>query len=121
MLFRSGYTTWFWLMRTYSAASLHSFTFLTPVFGVIAGSVLLGERIGGAVLGGMLLFALALRAIHQACFAGPITTLVDKLVPELRRRGLFRSEYEGATLRENLGLARPADISTRQRAARAAE
>ncbi|MFF0817844.1 NtaA/DmoA family FMN-dependent monooxygenase [Rhodococcus sp. NPDC003318] len=30
-----------------------------------------------------------------------ITTL---LVPELVRRGLFRSEYEGATLRENLGL-----------------
>ena len=29
-------------------------------------------------------------------------------VPELRRRGLFRDEYEGRTLRENLGLARPA-------------
>jgi hypothetical protein len=28
-------------------------------------------------------------------------------VPELRRRGLFRTEYEGATLRENLGLKRP--------------
>jgi alkanesulfonate monooxygenase len=32
---------------------------------------------------------------------------VDKLVPELQRRGLFRKEYEGATLRENLGLPRP--------------
>jgi len=32
---------------------------------------------------------------------------VDKVVPELQRRGLFRTEYEGATLRENLGLARP--------------
>jgi len=32
---------------------------------------------------------------------------VDKLVPELQRRGLFRTEYEGATLRENLGLPRP--------------
>ncbi len=34
---------------------------------------------------------------------------VDKVVPELQRRGLFRREYEGATLRENLGLPRPAN------------
>jgi hypothetical protein len=32
---------------------------------------------------------------------------VTKVVPELRRRGLFRKEYEGRTLRENLGLPRP--------------
>lgn len=32
---------------------------------------------------------------------------VDKVVPELQRRGLFRTEYEGVTLRENLGLPRP--------------
>jgi FMN-dependent oxidoreductase (nitrilotriacetate monooxygenase family) len=31
------------------------------------------------------------------------------VVPELQRRGLFRAAYEGATLRENLGLARPAN------------
>ncbi len=29
------------------------------------------------------------------------------VVPELQRRGLFRTRYEGRTLRENLGLARP--------------
>ncbi|HXQ50314.1 MAG TPA: LLM class flavin-dependent oxidoreductase [Stellaceae bacterium] len=32
---------------------------------------------------------------------------VDRVVPELQRRGLFRREYEGNTLRENLGLPRP--------------
>jgi alkanesulfonate monooxygenase len=32
---------------------------------------------------------------------------VDRVVPELQRRGLFRREYEGKTLRENLGLPRP--------------
>ncbi len=32
---------------------------------------------------------------------------VDKVVPELQKRGIFRSEYEGRTLRENLGLPRP--------------
>lgn len=34
---------------------------------------------------------------------------VNKVVPILQRRGLFRTEYEGATLRENLGLPRPAN------------
>jgi FMN-dependent oxidoreductase (nitrilotriacetate monooxygenase family) len=32
---------------------------------------------------------------------------VTKIVPELQRRGLFRREYEGPTLRDNLGLKRP--------------
>lgn len=31
----------------------------------------------------------------------------EQVVPELQRRGLFREEYEGTTLRENLGLPRP--------------
>ena len=34
---------------------------------------------------------------------------VDRVVPELQRRGLFRTEYEGKTLRENLGLPRPSN------------
>jgi alkanesulfonate monooxygenase SsuD/methylene tetrahydromethanopterin reductase-like flavin-dependent oxidoreductase (luciferase family) len=34
---------------------------------------------------------------------------VDKVVPVLQRRGLFRTEYAGKTLRENLGLPRPAN------------
>jgi FMN-dependent oxidoreductase (nitrilotriacetate monooxygenase family) len=32
---------------------------------------------------------------------------VNGVIPELQRRGLFRREYEGKTLRENLGLPRP--------------
>ncbi|HXT82716.1 MAG TPA: LLM class flavin-dependent oxidoreductase [Acetobacteraceae bacterium] len=32
---------------------------------------------------------------------------VERVVPELQRRGLFREDYEGVTLRENLGLPRP--------------
>jgi FMN-dependent oxidoreductase (nitrilotriacetate monooxygenase family) len=32
---------------------------------------------------------------------------VDKVVPELQRRGIYRRDYEGRTLRENLGLPRP--------------
>ena len=38
---------------------------------------------------------------------GGLDDFVDKVVPELQRRGIFRTEYEGTTLRENLGLPRP--------------
>jgi alkanesulfonate monooxygenase len=33
--------------------------------------------------------------------------VVDRLVPELQRRGLFRRDYDGTTLRDHLGLERP--------------
>ncbi|UZS72485.1 LLM class flavin-dependent oxidoreductase [Pseudomonas syringae] len=39
---------------------------------------------------------------------GGLEDVARLLVPELQRRGLFRTEYEGTTLRENLGLQRPA-------------
>ena len=38
---------------------------------------------------------------------GGLDDFVDRVVPELQRRGLFRREYEGTTLRENLDLPRP--------------
>ena len=38
---------------------------------------------------------------------GGLDLFVDHVIPELRRRGLFRDEYEGTTLREHLGLERP--------------
>jgi len=38
---------------------------------------------------------------------GGLDAFVDRVVPELQRRGIFRQEYEGRTLRENLGLPRP--------------
>jgi alkanesulfonate monooxygenase SsuD/methylene tetrahydromethanopterin reductase-like flavin-dependent oxidoreductase (luciferase family) len=38
---------------------------------------------------------------------GGLDDFVEQVVPELQRRGLFRREYEGKTLRENLGLPRP--------------
>ncbi len=38
---------------------------------------------------------------------GGLDDFVERVVPELRRRGLFRRDYEGTTLREHLGLPRP--------------
>ena len=40
---------------------------------------------------------------------GGLDDFVERVVPELQRRGLFRREYAGKTLRENLGLPRPAN------------
>jgi FMN-dependent oxidoreductase (nitrilotriacetate monooxygenase family) len=42
---------------------------------------------------------------------GGLRDFADLVVPELRRRGLFRTEYEGTTLRENLGLPRYGNAS----------
>src|SRR5262249_26547183 len=38
---------------------------------------------------------------------GGLDDFVERVVRELQRREIFRREYEGKTLRENLGLARP--------------
>ena len=43
--------------------------------------------------------------------------VVDRVIPEIRRRGLFRTDYEGVTLRENLGLPRPENRFFTERAA----
>jgi alkanesulfonate monooxygenase SsuD/methylene tetrahydromethanopterin reductase-like flavin-dependent oxidoreductase (luciferase family) len=39
---------------------------------------------------------------------GSYADFVQHIVPELQRRGLFHKDYAGKTLRENLGLRRPA-------------
>lgn len=49
-----------------------------------------------------------------------LADFVDLVIPELQRRGLFRTEYEGRTLREHLGLRRPEPVR-RAAAATAAE
>jgi drug/metabolite transporter (DMT)-like permease len=46
----ASYLLWFWLMRHYPATRLASFTLLTPVFGLLMGSVLLNEPITGRLL-----------------------------------------------------------------------
>jgi len=42
--------------------------------------------------------------IMPPTFPQGLQDIVDLVIPELQRRGLFRTEYEGKTLRENLGL-----------------
>ena len=46
--------------------------------------------------------------LQPSTFPGGLNDMVTLLIPELQRRGLFRTEYEGRTLRENLGVPRSA-------------
>src|SRR5215470_14464468 len=46
--------------------------------------------------------------IMPAYFPGAFEDFVNLVVPELQQRGLFRRDYSGPTLRDQLGLPRPA-------------
>jgi FMN-dependent oxidoreductase (nitrilotriacetate monooxygenase family) len=46
-------------------------------------------------------------ALMPSYFPRGVRDIAESLVPELQRRGLFRTEYEGRTLRDNLGLMQP--------------
>ncbi|ULK95470.1 LLM class flavin-dependent oxidoreductase [Bradyrhizobium sp. I71] len=52
---------------------------------------------------------------------GSYADFVKHIVPELQRRGLFQKDYRGRTLRENLGLERPAAGAWKVRPREAAE
>lgn len=47
-----------------------------------------------------------------------VWAVLDRLLPELRRRGVLRGEYRGATYREDLGLPQPRVQRTHERSAR---
>jgi alkanesulfonate monooxygenase SsuD/methylene tetrahydromethanopterin reductase-like flavin-dependent oxidoreductase (luciferase family) len=47
--------------------------------------------------------------LRPAALPHDLVHITGKLVPELRRRGLFRAGYEAGTLRDLLGLSRPAN------------
>jgi FMN-dependent oxidoreductase (nitrilotriacetate monooxygenase family) len=53
--------------------------------------------------------------IRPSYLPGSMEEFVRLVVPELQRRGLFRKEYEGTTLRQHLGLERPAHGSWKKR------
>ena len=53
-------------------------------------------------------------------FPGAFADFVDLVVPELQRRGLYRRDYEGTTLRDHFGLARVPTPGRQGRAAAAA-
>jgi len=59
------YLAWFWLVRTYPASRLASFTFLTPLFGVLAGGLLLNEPITNMLLLSLVLVSIGIFLVNR--------------------------------------------------------
>ena len=61
----AGFMFWLWLLTIYPAASVASFSFLTPVFGVGLGWLILGEHVGPATLAAAALVAVGIVLINR--------------------------------------------------------
>jgi drug/metabolite transporter (DMT)-like permease len=61
----ASYVTWFWLITKYPASSLAAFSFLTPVFGVIFGALLLREPVGPALIAAVTLLAVGIYLVNR--------------------------------------------------------
>jgi drug/metabolite transporter (DMT)-like permease len=61
----ASYVAWFWLLTRYPASRLAAFSFLTPIFGVAAGGLLLGEPVGPALLGAVALIAAGIWLVNR--------------------------------------------------------
>jgi len=59
--------------------------------------------------------------VMPAYLPGSLKDFVEGVIPELQRRGLFRTEYEATTLRGNLGLPKPVNRHHVPRSADAAQ
>jgi len=59
------YLAWFWLIRHYPAPRLASFTFLTPLFGVLAGWLVLDEPLTPALLAAMVMVAAGVYLVNR--------------------------------------------------------
>lgn len=59
------YLVWFWLMRRYPAAGLASFAFLTPVFGVLFGGLILSEPLSQRLILSLALIAGGLVVVNR--------------------------------------------------------
>ena len=60
-----SYLAWFWLLAHYPASNLAAFSFWTPVFGVFAGGLLLGERISPLLSGAVALVAVGILLVNR--------------------------------------------------------
>jgi drug/metabolite transporter (DMT)-like permease len=62
----ASYLAWFWLLRRYPASQLSAFSFLTPLFGMAAGALVLGEPVGPALALAMALVAAGIYLVNAS-------------------------------------------------------
>jgi drug/metabolite transporter (DMT)-like permease len=61
----ASYLAWFWLLTRYMATRLSVFTFLTPLFGVIAGVIVLHEPLRPAFVGAVVLVGAGIYLVNR--------------------------------------------------------
>ena len=61
----ASYVAWFWLVRNYPPTRLSAFTFLSPVFGVVAGSAMLGEAFTPSLAAALALIAFGIYLVNR--------------------------------------------------------
>ena len=61
----ASYLAWFWFIAHYPASQVASFAFLTPVFGVIAGTTLLREPLSTGLIAALALIATGIYIINR--------------------------------------------------------
>ena len=61
----ASYLVWFWMLTRYPASHLHAFTFWTPLFGLVAGWLILGEPVTGVLLLAMACVALGIYLVNR--------------------------------------------------------
>jgi len=72
ILFQAGitvsisYMAWTALLRTYSASTMQSFTFLTPVWGVLLGVAVMGDEVQALLVAGIALVGLGIFLVNRA-------------------------------------------------------
>lgn len=69
-----SYVVWFWLITQYPVSRLSAFSFLTPIFGVLAGSALLNEPLSPWLLGALALVAGGIYLVNAPQKAGGAAT-----------------------------------------------
>ncbi len=61
----ASYVAWFWLVTRYPASQLAAFSFLTPVFGVAFGGLLLHEPVSPALMAALLLIGAGIHLVNR--------------------------------------------------------
>jgi drug/metabolite transporter (DMT)-like permease len=61
----ASYLAWFALIRIYPASTLSAFTFLTPLFSLAFGAMLLGERVSAALISALVLVAFGIWLVNR--------------------------------------------------------
>jgi drug/metabolite transporter (DMT)-like permease len=61
----ASYLAWFWLIRHYAATKLSVFTLSTPLFGLVAGALMLGEGISTRLVAALVALSVGIVLVNQ--------------------------------------------------------